>query len=180
MKISVWQWIAVYAVVLTVVLFVFGTRLDFSALAAAPFAVNVALASLVAAVVTVILVISAWAAWLISRRLARAVLCRLALFTLLRAVDRYSAPVQDIGIGELYGSLVIRLPLGRDDSIELGQRFSGINSATGTLLGVIESFEVGKSSCSCSVSATINVEFLGRIGIADAGGVFPARRRDFL
>ena len=144
---------------MAVVLFVLETRIDFNALAVPPLAASISLASLAAAATTVALVISARAGWLVSRKIARTVLSRLALFTLLRAVDRYSTPVEAISIGELNGNLVIRLPLGTDDEAESGQRFSAINSATGTLLGVIESFEVGNSSCSCSVSATMNVEF---------------------
>ena len=159
MIISIWKWLALYAVVLAIVLFLFGAKLDLNVLPISLLAVNAVLALVAAGIVTLVLVVLAIALAWVAKKVWRKVLARVTLFTLLRAVDRYSAPVQAVSIGERNGSLVIRLPLGEDSGMVSGQRFSAINLATGGLLGVIESFDVEKLSCSCSLSGSINIEF---------------------
>ena len=55
--------------------------------------------------------------------------------------------------------MVIRLPLGEDSGMALGQGVRVVNLATEQLLGVLELLSVEKSSCVCVVSDRISLEF---------------------
>ena len=159
MKVSVWQWIAVYAIVLPIVLLFFGARLEFEELHAGLLAANVLLALLMAAVATVILLVLSWPLASITKQIWRAALSRIAFSVVRRAVERCSKPVQAESIGERNGELVIRLPLGEDSGMALGQGVRVVNLATEQLLGVLELLSVEKSSCVCVVSDRISLEF---------------------
>ena len=149
LKAIAWRRVAfLFPVSLAVVLFLFGARLDLSALSPPLLAVNALLALVSAGFVTAALIIVPWCL----RRLWRICLSWITLFILRRAIKAYSSPVQAHSIGEQEGSVVIKLPLGADSGTTLGQRILASNAATGDALGIVQPLEVRKSSCLCMVS----------------------------
>lgn len=146
--------IVLFPVCLTVVLFLFGARLDLPALSPTLLAVNAALAVVSAGGATAILIIAGWGL----SRLWRKSLSRVTLFTLRRATETISRKVAATGIGGRGGELIVSLPIGIQDGITRGAKFWA-TTATGDRLGVVECFEVSESSCLCVVFAILNEDF---------------------
>ena len=155
MKAIAWRRVAfLFPVFLTVALFLFGAKLDLSALSPPLLAVKAVLALVSAGFATAVVIVVPWGL----RRLWRISLSRVAMFTVKSAIKASSRKVTATGIGSRDGELVISLSAGIHDGIARGSKFLA-TTATGEPLGMVECFEVSEASCLCAVFGMLNVDF---------------------
>jgi hypothetical protein len=89
----------------------------------------------------------------------RRFLIRITLYTLEQVINQHSKVIQAIGVGERDANVVIRLEIGPQESVFLGDKFEVLNIASNEKLGTIEVIEIEETSCVCSVFDRMNVEF---------------------
>lgn len=155
LKAIAWRRVAfLFPVSLAVALFLFGARLDLSALSPPLLAVNALLALMSAGFATAILIIVPWGL----RRLWRIILSQVAVFAVKSAIKASSRKVTATGIGSRDGELVVSLSAGIQDGIARGSKFLA-TTATGEPLGMVECFEVSETSCLCAVFVMLNADF---------------------
>ena len=151
--------LAIVSIALTIVLFPFESFIDFRSLSANH--------RIIITILVIIVVCGASAAILFLTplltkfcgKLGRLLLAKFALHILGRAYAKYIKATSATGIGPVEGGVSIGLPMGDADGVSAGDRFRVVNTATGELLGVIQSIKVEASSCLCSVSDRQNPDF---------------------
>ncbi len=148
-----------FAVVLTVVLFVFQARIDLASLSISLVAINTILATLISAFVTAILLFLYLLTTFAIPRLLKRLMVWITLRTVSKAVASQTRTVEATGIGSIDGSVGVSLLLGGQDGVMLGHRFTVFNTATQENWGVLEVSEIQETSCTCVVSDRINPEF---------------------
>ena len=157
MRISIWQWVTLYAVVLAVeaiALFFFENRLN---LVEASWRLLVAylVGGLVSALLLTVALVILYRGL---SRLWRKSLSRVTLFTVRRAAKTSSRKVVATGIGSRGGELILSLSIGIQGGITRDAKFWA-TTATGERLGIVECIEVSESSCLCVVFAILNEDF---------------------
>ena len=159
MKISLWQWIAVYALTLSIVLFIFSARLDESSLPVSLLTANILLALVLAGVATAVVVFFVVLVLGLLKNSWRRLLSFVAVFAIRKCLNDFSTPLVADSIGERRGNLVIRLPLGKREGADSEQVIRAINEATGEVLGYLEFLEIDENSSLCIVSDRIAIDF---------------------
>ena len=165
--------IVLFPICLTIALFLISARLD---LRSAPLGLSlqVVAGALVfsgaaAAAISVLMTVVTR----ISRKLWRKSLSGITLFTLKRAVGGYTGAVLAEAIGELRGHSVIRLPLGADSGVVVGERILAVSIATAEVLGIVEVQDVEKSFCLCSISGRLRIDFWDELESRSRRGLGP-------
>jgi hypothetical protein len=141
-----------FPVILALTLFLFQAGIELSPLPFRLVAIYAAFAILVSVVASIALAFAAFQAIGSVAKFHRSILSKLTLHTLRSASNQLSITVQADGIGEREGSVVIRLAIGRDSGVNLGDRFLVANIATGKTWGSVDAVETEDASCLCSVS----------------------------
>ena len=151
MRISLWQWVAVFGVALTIVLFVLAARLDFATLPPTLLAVNVVLSLVFAGIVTGILVmLIVGVAWTYSRR--RRPLAWFAIRVLAAATKQPYPSVGALGILSRDGSLAVSLPRRLNDFVTERDSFLAFRVQDGEHLGIVSVIIVNQDSYLCMVT----------------------------
>ena len=157
MRISLWQWIAVYAVALTIVLFLFAARLDFATLPPTLLTVNVLLPLVFAGIVTAILImLIVGVAWTYSRR--RRPLAWFAIRVLAAATKQPYLSVGALGILSRDGSLAVSLPSRRNDFVTEKDSFLAFRVQDGEQLGIVSVIIVHQDSYLCMVTDRMDAQ----------------------
>lgn len=149
----------VFAIILAIVFFLFQATLDFRSLSAQYVILNTVFAILISLGAALLSLAGFVLLGGFFGKRWRRLLVRITLYTVARAVGGHSRTVEALGIGEQSGSVVIRLAVGSNESIVVGDKFEAVNTATGDKLGVVEVIEVEGDSCLCSVFDRMNLEF---------------------
>lgn len=173
-KILAWKRaVVLFPIYLTIALFLISARLD---LRSAPLGLSLqaaAWALLISGIAAAVSSALLTAIARVSRKLWRKSLSGLAIFTLEKAVDAYAGPISAEAIGELRGNSVIRLPIGADSGVVIGEKILAVSIATEEVLGIVEVEDVEKSFCRCSISGRIHIDFWDELETRSRRGLAP-------
>lgn len=83
----------------------------------------------------------------------------ISLWTVRQSLNMQSLGAEATGIDERNGNLIVRLSSGTRDSVFIETKFTVVNNASRTQLGILEVIEVEESSCLCRVFDIANEDF---------------------
>ena len=173
-KVIAWKRaIVLFPIYLTIALFLISARLD---LRSAPLELSLQVviwALLISGVAAAASSALLTAIARVSRKLWRKSLSGVTIFTLEKAVDVYTGAVLAEAIGELRGNSVIRLPIGADSGVVIGEKILAVSIATEEALGIVEVQDVEKSFCLCSISGRIHIDFWDELESRSRRGLSP-------